>query len=238
MRNVWVLGKKEFISYFSSPIAYVAISVFLAVVGLKFFIVDEFFKTGEASLRSFFELVPFFFVFYLPAVAMRLVSEEKRMGTFELLATLPISDAEIVLGKFVGALGFMLVTLGLTLIYPVVLGIMGDPDAGAIIGGYLGLTLIGSALLAIGIMASAWAQSQIVAYIVGTVVSALFFFMDAILGAFWEGAQKVAEYVSFASHYMNFTKGVVDTRDVVFFVTMTALALIIATFSVNSRRWN
>lgn len=238
MRNIWVIGKREFVSYFSSPIAYVAISVFLVVVGVKFFVVDEFFKMGEANLRSFFELVPFFFVFYLPAVAMRLISEEKRMGTFELLATLPISDAEIVLGKYIGALGFMLVTLGLTLVYPLVLGTLGDPDAGAILGGYLGLALIGSALLAIGIMASAWTESQIVAYIIGTVVSAEFFFMDAILGAFSEGAKRVAEYVSFATHYMNFTKGVVDTRDVVFFVTATALALVIATFSINSRRWN
>jgi len=232
------MGKKEFISYFSSPIAYVAITVFLVVVGMKFFVVDKFFDTGEASLRSFFSLVPAFFVFYLPAIAMRLVSEEKRLGTFELLATLPVGDAEIVLGKFLGALGFLAKTLALTLVYPLILGLLGDPDFGAIGGGYLGLVLIGSTFLAIGIMCSAWTNSQIVAYILGAVLSSLFYFIDSILTAFWEGARRVAEYASFSSHFGNFTRGVVDTRDVVFFLTVTALALVVATFSINSRRWN
>jgi len=238
MRNIWVMGKKEFISYFSSPIAYVAISVFLVVVGLKFFVVDSFFETGEASLRSFFELVPTFFVFYLPAIAMRLVSEEKRLGTFELLATLPIGDAEIIIGKFLGALGFLLVTLILTLVYPLILNSLGEPDMGAVTGGYLGLVLIGSSFIAITIMASAWTGSQIVAYILGAVLSSLFFFIDNILEAFWEGAKDVAAYVSFDTHFTNFTRGVVDTRDLVFFITMTALCLVVATFSLNRRRWN
>jgi ABC-2 type transport system permease protein len=232
------MGKKEFVSYFSSPIAYVAITVFLVIVGLKFFVVDQFFETGEASLRSFFSLVPAFFVFYLPAIAMRLVSEEKRMGTFELLATLPVSDAEIVLGKFLGALGFLVVTLALTLAYPVVLLALGEPDVGAMSGGYLGLVLIGATFLSIGIMCSAWTNSQIVAYILGAVLSSLFFFMDRLLGAFWEGARRVAEYASFDSHFNNFTRGVLDTRDIVFFVTVTAICLVVAAFSINSRRWN
>ena len=238
MRNIWIMGKKEFISYFSSPIAYVAITVFLVVVGLKFFVVDEFFKTDEATLRSFFSLVPVFFVFYLPAVAMRLISEERRSGTFELLATLPLSDSEIVLGKFVGALGFLLVTLLLTLVYPIILWSLGNPDTGAIWGGYIGLILAGAAFLSIGIMASSWTSSQIVAYILGAVISGLLFFINSLLQAFWEGAKQVAEYVSFATHFTNFTRGVVDTRDVVFFVSITALCLVLATFSLNSRRWN
>jgi len=237
MKNIWLMGKKEFISYFSSPIAYVAISVFLVVVGLKFFVVDAFFEVGEASLRSFFGLVPMFFVFYLPAIAMRLVAEEKRLGTFELLATLPVSDAEIILGKFLGALGFLVVTLALTLIYPALLGFLGEPDMGAMFGGYLGLVLIGAAFIAIGIMSSSWTASQIVAYIIGAVISSLFFFIDRILEAFWEGAKKVAEYVSFDTHFLNFTKGVIDTRDIIFFVSMTALCLVVATFSLNRRRW-
>ncbi len=238
MRNIWVIGKREFVSYFSSPIAYVAISVFLVVVGLKVFVVDTFFETGEASLRSFFELVPAFFIFYLPAVAMRLVSEEKRLCTFELLATLPVSDAEIILGKFVGALGFLAVTLALTLVYPILLYSLGDPDGGAISGGYLGLALIGASFIAVTIMSSAWTGSQIVAYIVGAVLSALFYFIDKLLAAFWEGAKDIAAYVSFDAHFTNFTRGVLDTRDLVFFLTMTTLCLVIATFSLNRRRWN
>jgi ABC-2 type transport system permease protein len=238
MRNIWEIGKREFVSYFSSPIAYVAISGFLVLVGLQFFVVDTFFETGEASLRSFFELVPAVFVLYLPAVAMRLVSEEKRHGTFELLATLPVSDAEIIVGKFVGALGFLLVTLALTLVYPLLLASLGAPDGGAILGGYLGLVLIGASFLAVTIMASAWTNSQIIAYLVGSALSSLFFQIDKILGAFWEGAKDVAAYVSFDSHFTNFTRGVVDSRDLVFFLTMTAACLVVATFSLNRRRWN
>ena len=238
MKNIWVMSKKEFVSYFSSPIAYVAITVFLVVVGLKFFVVDSFFEEGNASLRSFFELVPAFFVFYLPAVAMRLVSEEKRQGTFELLATLPVNDAEIVLGKFIGALGFLVVTLLLTIVYPILVSVLGNPDGGAILGGYIGLFLVGAAFLAVGIMCSSWTQSQIVAYILGAVISSFFFFMNKILEAFWEGAKTVAEYVSFESHFANFAKGVVDTRDIIFFVTVIALSLIVATFSLNRRRWS
>lgn len=238
MRNIWVIGKREFISYFSSPIAYVAISAFLVLVGLRFFVVDAFFETGEASLRSFFELVPMVFVLYLPAVAMRLVSEEKRQGTFELLATLPVSDAEIILGKFLGALGFLAVTLLLTLVYPLLLVSLGDPDGGAILGGYMGLSLIGASFIALTIMASAWTNSQIVAYLVGSTLSSWFFYVGEILESFWEGTRDVAAYVSFDAHFTNFTRGVLDTRDLVFFVTMTAVALVIATFSLNRRRWN
>ncbi len=237
MRNIWILGRKELVSYFTSPIAYVAITVFLVVVGLKFFVVDSFFKTGEASLRSFFELVPLFFVFYLPAITMRTISEEKRQGTFELLATLPISDAEIVLGKFLGAVGFMKLTLLATLIYPLALGALGDPDWGAIIGGYIGLILLGSAFIAAGVMASAWTRSQIVAYIMGTVFGALFFFTERLVKAFWEGARDAVAYVSFDAHYANFVRGVLDTRDVIFFLAVTALFLVVATFSLNARRW-
>ncbi len=237
MRNVWIMGKRELAAYFSSAVAYVAITVFLVVVGVKFFIIDGFFKTGEASLRSFFELVPLFFVFYLPAITMRSIAEEKRQGTFELLATLPISDSEIVLGKYLGAVGFLAVTLAVTLVYPLGLALLGDPDWGAILGGYIGLLFLGAALLAAGIMASTWTQSQIVSYILGTLIGAIFFFTERLVRLFWETARDAVAYVSFDSHYSNFVRGVLDTRDILFFVAITALFLVVATFSLNSRRW-
>lgn len=237
MRNIWTLAKREFAAYFGSPIAYVAITVFLAVVGVKFFIVDDFFKNGEASLRGFFELVPLFFVFYLPAIAMRSVSEEKRQGTFELLVTLPISDAEIILGKYFGSLLFLIVSIIATFIYPLIIHTIGKPDLGATIGGYLGLLLVGAAFLAAGIMASTWSKTQIVSYILGAVICAIFFFTERIVGVFWEGARDAVAYISFDSHYSSFTRGIMAVKDILFFVSMTALFLIVSTFSVNSRRW-
>ena len=238
MRNLWTIARKEFVSYFASPVAYVAITVLFVVVGLKFFVVDGFFSAKRADLRSFFELVPYFFVFYLPAIAMRLVAEEKRQGTFELLATLPVSDRDIVLGKYLGAVGFLVVTLLATLPYPLLLTVLGEPDPGAIAGGYLGLLFVGLVFLAFSVMASTWTGSQIVAYIVGSVFSALFFLLDLLLGIFGDATRKVAEYASINAHFLNFSKGVVDTRDIIFFVSLVALALTIATFSLNRRRWN
>lgn len=238
MRNVWVIAKREFSAYFTSPIAYVAISVFLVVVGLKFFVIDEFFEVGQASLRSLFELLPIFFLFYLPAISMRLVAEEKRAGTFELVMTLPITDAQIVLGKYLGAVGFLVVTLVLTLVYPALLAVLGNPDGGIIIGSYLGVFLLGASYLAIGIMTSAWTTNQIVGYVLGAVLAALFYFQDRLVGLFWEGARRVMELSSMGAHYANFTKGVVDTRDLVFFLSVISFSLLVATFSLTSRRWS
>jgi ABC-2 type transport system permease protein len=237
MKNMWTIARREFIAYFSSPIAYVAISVFLVVVGILFFVKEDFFTAGEASMRTFFVWVPRVLAFYLPVVAMRLVSEEKRSGTFELLATLPVTDLEIVLGKFLGAMGFLLVTLAMTLLYPIMVGALGDPDWGAVVGGYIGLLLVGATFVAIGLMASTWTRTQVVAAIVGVVISALFFFVGDLLELFWEGAKGVAAYVSFDMHFTNFTRGVADTRDIIFFLAMTALFLVVGTFSLNSRRW-
>lgn len=238
MRNCWTIARKETLSYFASPVAYVAITVLLVVVGLKFFVIDGFFSLKRADLRSFFELIPYFFVFYLPAVAMRLVAEEKRQGTFELLATLPVADWEIVVGKFLGAAGFLLVTLLVTLPYPLLVANLGNPDLGAIAGGYVGLFAVGIVFLAISVMTSTFSRSQIVAYLLGSVISALFLFLDLLMGLFGEGMRKVAEYASVMSHFEGFARGVVDTRDLVFFVSLVALSLVVATFSLNRRRWN
>jgi len=238
MRNVWVIAKREFVAYFTSPIAYVAISVFLVVVGLKFFIVDEFFDVGQASLRSLFDLLPIFFLFYLPAISMRLVAEEKRAGTFELVMTLPISDPEIALGKYLGALGFLVVTLLLTALYPVLIATLGNPDIGIIVGSYLGIFLLGAAYLALGIMTSAWTTNQIVGYVLGAVLAAFLYLQDRLVGLFWVGARRVMEVGSMGAHYANFTKGVVDTRDLVFFGSVIIFALLVATFSLTSRRWS
>ena len=122
MRNVQAIASRELAFLFNSPIAYIAITVFLAICGVYLFVIYDFFQANQADLRPLFEQIPLFFILYVPAITMRLISEEKRSGTIELLATWPVSDAQIVLGKFLGALGFLLVTLGMSLVFPLLVG--------------------------------------------------------------------------------------------------------------------
>jgi gliding motility-associated transport system permease protein len=237
MSRIWLIAKREFTAYFASPIAYVAITAFLVVCGLKVFVIDSFLEQDEASLRSLFELVPVFFIFYLPAISMKSIADERRTGTFELLMTLPVTELEIVLGKYFGALGFMLVTLAVTGAYPVLVIILGAPDFGPMIGGYLGLFWVGATMLSLTVMTSAWTSNQIVAYVLAAMISALTYFQDQLLGVFWSGARQVMAFISLRAHFQNFTRGVVDSRDIVFFIAMTAFPLVIAAFSLSDRRW-
>lgn len=234
---IMAIAKREFRAYFDSPIAYLALTVFWAITGVLFFVASGFFERGEASLRPLFEWIPMIFVFFIPALSMRLFSEEKRSGTFELLVTYPLTDGEVVLGKFLGSLFFLLVALALTLVYPVLVEIIGDPDWGPIIGGYVGLTLVGSAYLAIGLMTSTWTNNQIVSFILSLVFASFFYFIDRILSAVWEGTQSLFNYLSFNFHFANIAKGVLDTRDLLYFVSIAVAGLLVASYTLKSRNW-
>ena len=241
MRNSWVIAKREFRSYFDSPIAYVAITVFLVITGVLFFFSKEagktFFDANEATLRPLFAWVPLIFVFYLPAISMRLWSEERRSGTIELLMTLPIRDGEIIFGKYLAALGFLFVTLALTFVYPIVLAIVGDPDWGPIVGGYLGLFLVGAVYLAVGLMTSAWTHNQIISFVLALLICGFFFFVDRLVGSVWETTREIFAYVSFHEHFRNISRGVIDTRDLVFYISLIVASMLIASHSLQSRRW-
>jgi gliding motility-associated transport system permease protein len=235
--TIMAVARREFRAYFNSPIAYLAISVFWVVCGILFFVVSGFFEGARASLRPLFEWIPMIFVFFVPALSMRLFAEEKRSGTLELLLTFPLTDGEVVLGKFLGSLGFLAVTLGLTLVYPALVSVLGSPDWGPIIGGYIGLMLVGGAYLAIGLMTSTWTENQIISFILALVFSSFFFFIDRILTAVWTGTQSFFNFLSFNYHFANIAKGVLDTRDILYFVSVTAAALLIASYTLKSRNW-
>ena len=237
MQNVWAIGRREFGSYFNSPIAYIAITVFLVMVGSLFFFLEGFFDLGETTLRPFFKWVPLLFVFLLPAISMRLVSEEKRTGSLELLITMPVRDIEVVLGKLVGAFLFLALTLGLTLVYPLVIGTLGPLDIGPVVGGYVGLLLVGLAYLSIGLMTSCWTRNQIVAFILALLICGFFYFIEDMLGAFWESTRDFFAYLSFKHHFENVARGVLDTRDTLFYLSVSAFAVIVGTYSLESRRW-
>lgn len=236
-RNIWAIAKREFGSYFNSPIAYLAITVFLIMVGSLFFWREDFIDTGQTTLRPFFEWASLLFIFLLPAISMRLVAEEKRIGSLELLITMPVRDIDVMLGKLLGSMLFLMVTLGLTLAYPIWIGQYGDLDAGPVIGGYVGLSLLGLAYLGIGLMTSAWTKNQIVAFIVALLIIGFFYFIADMAGAFWESAREYVAHMSFKVHFENMAKGVLDTRDVIFYLSVTAVAVTIGTYSLESRRW-
>src|SRR3989304_5226973 len=167
MHNILVIAGKECRAYFSSVIAYIFIPLFLAVSGWLF--MQSFFLLGQASLRSFFSLLPWLFLIFVPAVAMRLWAEEKKPGTIELLMTFPVRDSEVVLGKFLAAIEFLAVALFLSFPLALTAAYVGNPDWGAIVGGYLGALLLGAAYLAIGLFVSSLTENQIVAFLISAV---------------------------------------------------------------------
>jgi ABC-2 type transport system permease protein len=244
MRNVFAIGRREFHAFFGSPVAYVAIAVFLVLLGVTFFFKvpflmpkDNFFDAKEASLRPLFEWMVFLFTIILPAISMRLLAEERKLGTIELLLTMPVTELEVAAGKLLGAMGFLAVATGLTLAYPIAVAAIGRPDLGPIVGGYFGVLLVGSAYLAVGLLASSWTSSQIVAFIVAIVICAAFTFVDRLPEALGLPALEATRVLSFSHHFRSIARGVLDTRDVVFFLSVIAGAVYLATYSLESRKW-
>ncbi len=238
-KNIWTVFKKDFRSYFNSPIAYIVVVAYLLIAGFLFF--NQLLSPGgaqEASLRPFFSgLSRFFLVIFIPAITMRLIAEEKRSGTIELLATMPISDFEVIVGKYLAAMALVLVALGLTFTYPLTVEAIGDPDWGPILGGYLGLVLMSGASVALGLMASSWVSSQIAAFIIGFFLCLVFFLMHMVLPFFPDSIVGIVEYLSFDYHFQSMERGVVDLRNVLYYLSFIVLCLVVATESLERRKW-
>jgi ABC-2 type transport system permease protein len=230
-----VIWRREFKAYFNSPVAYFVITVFLALVGILFFI--PFFSQDRVSMRGFFGIAPFLFVFFAPAITMRLLAEERRTGTLELLITMPVRDVDVILGKYLAALSLLAVALLLTLPYAFTIAAFGPLDWGPVWGGYVGLLLMGAALLALGVAASSFTENQIIAFVLALFASMLFLMIDKFLAFLPAGLAAIAEYLSFDYHFRDPSRGVVDTRDVVFYASFAVLCLFLAFRSLESRRW-
>lgn len=243
MPPMLTIAKREFRSYFDSPLAYVVICVsFLALGGFFFIYRGGFWQVDRATLQNMFEYVPWgLSVLVIPVVTMRLLAEEKRAGTLEMLITLPVKDSDVILGKFLGALGLVLVLVLATLIYPLVMfkwpWNLGPLDMGPVLSGYLGLILFSAAATAIGLLISALTDSQAIAFFI------TFFVLLGLwlIGSFasttggWYG--DVLAYVSFQSRLEGFTRGLIDTRAVVYFLSVTGLALVVAFRALERRKW-
>jgi ABC-2 type transport system permease protein len=228
--------KREFASYFNSPIAFIYLTVFLALSSWLF--LKGFFLIGEASMRTYFGLVPWVFLFFVPAITMRLWAEERKVGTMELLMTLPVTDTEAVLGKFLASLVFLLLSLALSFVVPIVVAALGDPDPGQIIGGYLGSVLIGAAFLAIGLFISSLTENQIVAFILSVVgIFGLFILgEDFVLFGVPDRLVPVFSFLGLAGHYDSVSRGVVDSRDIIYYLSVIGFFLYLNVKSIEARK--
>ena len=234
MRNVWAVATRELRSYFLSPVAYLVIAFFLFVAGLLFGLILN--AQREATLRGTIQNISVLLLFITPAISMRLLAEELRTGTVELLLTNPVQEWEIVLGKFLSVVLLLLVMLGLTLLYPLFLFLFGNPDRGPILAGYVGVLLQGAAFMAVGLWASSLTQNQIVAAVLAFVLLLVLWLSDN-LGQFLGGAVgTIVSYTSVVNHLQDFPQGVINTKDVVYYVTLTAAGLVLSTLSLQTRR--
>jgi ABC-2 type transport system permease protein len=233
--NVRTIWRKELRSYFNSAMAYVVIVVFLSIVG--WFHTSNLFLLNIASMRVVFEIIPTVFMFVIPAITMRLLSEERKSGTLELLTTKPLHDVEIVVGKFLGAWTLVGVALLPTLIYYLTLAFLGEIDNGPVIGGYLGLFLMAGVYVAVGLLASSLTDNQVVAFIVGFLFVFALFMLDKVLVYVPQWMASEVEYLGIDYHFSGIARGVIDTRNVVYFVSAQIVALLLATLSLERRKW-
>jgi ABC-2 type transport system permease protein len=231
MSQTTVIFKREFLGYFRSPVAYVFLVVFLvASVGLSFF-VGQFFKADLASLDAYFMFYPWLFLFLIPAAGMRLWSEEKRSGTLELLFTLPVTPLEAVMGKFLAAWAFLVLAILLSFPMAITVGYLGDPDWGVIACNYLGSVLMAGSYLGVCSLMSALTKNQVISFVLGVVACVVLLFLgwnvfSPLLGSIlpvW--LVDLLSNFSFITHFDAFRKGIIDPKDVVFFLSLTGFTL-------------
>ena len=222
--------KKELNSFFASPIGYLVIAVFLIINGLFLWIFNGDFNilnAGFADLNSFFFITPWFFLFLVPAITMRSFSDEFKLGTIELLKTKPITDWQIVLGKYLGALLLIILSLIPTLIYLFSIIMLGNPigniDLGPIIGSYFGLLFLASSYAAIGLFTSTISQNQIVSFLIAIVISLFMYYGFEALADL--GISEILRYFGMLAHFESIGRGVIDTRDIIYFISITVIFL-------------
>lgn len=238
MTTVWTIARKEFRSYFQSPIAYIFITVFLALT--HFFFFRGFFVIGQSTLREFFSLIPLVFLLFVPAVTMRLWAEERKLGTMELLLTFPVKDWEVVLGKFLASFGFLAAALACTLPLAVTVAILGNPDDGAIVGGYLGCLLLGGTYLALGLWISALTSNQIIAFIL-TAAACFFLYIigePVVMSSVPDALAAFVAQLSVGYHFDSIGRGVLDSRDLLYYLSIIAFFLFLNIRSIESRKWS
>jgi ABC-2 type transport system permease protein len=242
MRNVAAILKRELYGYFSTPVAYVFIVIFLFLTGIFTFYLGAFYERGQADLEPFFRFHPWLYLFLIPALAMRLWSEERKTGTIELLMTLPISVVEAVLGKFLAAWLFAGIALLLTFPIWITVNYLGDPDNTVIVAGYIGSLLMAGGFLAIGSCISALTRSQVIAFVISVVICFLFILsgfplvLDFFQGWAPQALIDAIASISFLTHFASIQKGVIDLRDIVYYAVLIAFWLYATVIVIDARK--
>ena len=241
MRTTFVVAGREFGAYFSTPVATVFIVIFLALQGALTFNLGNFFERGQADLTQFFTFMPWVLMLLIPAITMRLWAEERRQGTIELLLTLPITQWQAVLGKYLAAWAFCAVALALTFPIVITVNVLGDPDNGVIVAGYVGALLVAGAFLSIGAALSALTKNQVVAFVLAVAVCFLFAaasfpLVTEFLSRNMPVLAEVARRISVFDRFLNFVRGVVALRDVIYFATFIGFWLFVNTVIVEARK--
>jgi len=237
-----IIARRELAAYFESPVAYVFLVIFLLLAGFFTFAFGGFFERGEASLGAFFGWMPWLFLFLVPAAGMRLWSDERRLGTIELLLTLPVTSWQAILGKFLASWLFLAIALALTFPVVITVNVLGDPDNGVIACGYVGSLLLAGAYLALSCMTSALARSQVISFIVAVMLCLILILVGfspvTDLLARWATPSVVESIAGFSvlTHFDGLQKGVIDTRDVLYFLSVMAFALFTTDVIIRSHR--
>ena len=231
MRNVSAIMRRELYGYFATPVAYVFIVIFLFLTGVFTFYLGSFYESNQADLDPFFRFHPWLYLFLIPAISMRLWSEERKSGTIELLMTLPVTTLEAVLGKYLAAWCFSGIALALTFPIWITVNYLGDPDNTVIIASYLGSLLMAGGFLAIGSCISALTKNQVIAFVISVVICFLFILsgfpvvLDFFHGWAPQALINAISSLSFLAHFQSITKGVIDIRDIFFYTVLIAFWL-------------
>ncbi|MBL7848475.1 MAG: ABC transporter permease subunit [Cyclobacteriaceae bacterium] len=240
MHATWIIAKKELQSYFDSLIAYILLVLFLGFSGFFTWLFgSDIFMVGQASLQSFFGIAYWTLFFFTPALTMRLLAEEKKSGTIEMLLTKAVTDRQVVVGKFLAALLLVMVALVFTFPYVITLSVIGDIDAGEILCGYAGLTLMSAAYISIGLYASSLTNNQIVAFLLALSIGLFFHIIFEVLASNFTGiTAQVLSTLSLSNHFESISRGVVDTRDVIYFGSIIFVGLFLSEMSLTKRNLN
>ncbi|MFT5446505.1 MAG: ABC-2 type transport system permease protein [Gammaproteobacteria bacterium] len=242
--NVWAIFKRELGSYFTTPIAYVFAAIFVFLSGVFAFYMGSMFGRGQADLQPFFQFHPWLYLFLIPALSMRLWAEERRSGTIELLMTLPVSIGQAVVGKFLAAWAFAAIALGLTFPIWITVNYLGDPDNGVIVASYIGSLLLAGAFLSIGSCVSAVTRNQVIAFVISAVICLCFVLagyplvLDFVGSFAPEFLVETISSFSFLSHFEAISKGVIELRDVVYFVSLIVFWLFANAVVIDLRKAN
>jgi len=235
IRNTLAIAGKELRIYFGSAPAYLITAVFLVITGYGFGWTSITYM--ETTIQGFLGWGSFFLLFLGPALTMRLFAEEDKMGTLELLLTAPVRDIEVVLGKYLASLGTLLIMLAITLYYPLLLSWFGAPDWGPIASGYLGIFLLGAVFLSIGLFASTLTSNQIVAYVVGSALVLVLWFIGYAAGVAGDKVGAVFRYISISSYFPAFGRGIIDTNAIIYYISIIVIFVFLTIRSLETRRW-